>query len=149
MLALILLALVAARSGATPITEDEAARYADALSGDAAPEATASPAHVGSDSAGGDAALVDDATRDALGELVAGDDDLDLDALDAGLGFSSATFSDPAELRDLRLRPRRSRWGRLELAVAWRRAWRGSAAAATTAASVVDDALFLFATWRR
>jgi hypothetical protein len=77
-------------------------------------------------------------------ELALIDDEPDEDAIRTGVAFASATFDDAAAMRDLGERHHRpSRWGRLDLTVAWRRAW---SVARTDERS---DALWLYATWRR
>lgn len=52
------------------------------------------------------------------------DDPIVRDAIETGSAFTSTAFADASELGDLELRHQRpSRWGRLDLTVAWRRAW--------------------------
>ncbi|MEO8699102.1 MAG: hypothetical protein ABI867_03630 [Kofleriaceae bacterium] len=67
------------------------------------------------------------------------------EAIHTGVTFSSTAFDDAAELRDLELRHQRpSPWGRVDLSVAWRRAWSRDPEEAKRA-----DVLWLLATWSR
>ncbi len=64
-----------------------------------------------------------DASLD-FAETAAFDDPLVREAIETGSAFDSTSFADPSELADLELRHQRpSRWGRLDLTIAWRRAW--------------------------
>jgi hypothetical protein len=59
--------------------------------------------------------------------------------------FASTAFADAAELRGTELsHGRPSRWGRIDLVVAWRRSARPVGEIARR-----DDAVWMFATWRR
>lgn len=66
---------------------------------------------------------------DAVASLDAADptlveDPLVREAIETGSAFASTSFADASELEDLALRHHRpSRWGRLDLTIAWRRTW--------------------------
>jgi hypothetical protein len=94
---------------------------------------------------GEDAILVDDSDADGLvpGEELDGEP-ATREAIATGMMFASTAFADAAELRDLELRHQRpSRWGRLDLSVAWRRSWD------VTIPNDAHDSLWVVATWRR
>ncbi|HEU0031810.1 MAG TPA: hypothetical protein VFQ53_14330 [Kofleriaceae bacterium] len=83
-------------------------------------------------------------------------DDADFDPDRLAAGIDSDELADVldrgaagAEAVDLELRHQRpSRWGRLDLAVAWRRHW-DDAWTARARATTRDDQLWIVATWRR
>jgi hypothetical protein len=108
--ALILLVLVATRASAEPAVPDEELDDLEAALGELAPE---------------ERALLDELAEDL--------DDDDVNRL-------VHHTLDPEALRDVEDRtPRRSRWGQLDLTIAWRR----------TLTDDRTDAVWLFATWRR
>jgi len=86
------------------------------------------------------------------------DDPAIRDAIETGSAFTSTAFADASELGDLELRHQRpSRWGRLDLTVAWRRVWSpapttvslGPLPHGPLAATDTADTLWLLATWSR